>query len=193
MNIASQLFGPSPNGKQTAQTNMINDAIAKQLDIIESKIDRLAEDMALLLDDRTAPLEFDAVQIQAKKISTAETKQIHLEDEESEDEIMQTQRLRRSAIERFERKVLNSLGGPVTFKKKLHAKLARIRIEGSTATTGKGYGIGKLRIHDDMKVHKDGICSPGTCSVDFFTIEEREQLKQYIRDNYSYIIRGRHA
>ena len=160
---------------------------------IRDMVTRIGRDIELLLEERTKPAQVDAVQIQAKKLPTAPPVQIDLGDEESEDDVMQTERRRRAAIERFERRVAKKLGGAEIFKKKLRAKIARIRIEGSTATSGKGYGIGKLRIEDEMIFDKDGECKPESCTVDFFTVKEREQLKEYIRENYSYIIKGRHA
>lgn len=130
MNIASQLFGPSPNGKQAAQTNMINDAIAKQLDIIESKINRLAEDMALLLDERTRP----AV---PKKYPTEETVEIDI-DPEHVNELANAMSfdIEKGAGSRRNRKPrlhllqenVTKLGGEKIFKKKYQAGLVKLSI-----------------------------------------------------------------
>lgn len=162
-------------------------------------IDRLSTFSADLaeLDKRVSALEeartqvvFETANIAAKKLPAARGAQYEIGDVH---DATQTQRRCRPAIERFERRVAKKLGGSKMFMKKLSAKVASIRIEGPKATSGKGYGIGRLRIKDEMILDKDGEFKPGSCTVDFSTVQEREQLKKYIRQNYNYIIKGSHA
>lgn len=182
-------------GKMATWGTLISENTAKLSELADA-VARLSSDLAEI-DKRVSALEeaktqvvFETANLAAKKLSAARGVQYEIGDVH---DATQTQRRCRPAIERFERRVAKKLGGSKTFMKKLSAKVASIRIEGPKATSGKGYAIGRLRIKDEMIFDKDGEFKPGSCTVDFFTVQEREQLKKYIRENYNYIIKGSHV
>lgn len=104
-----------PNTAQTKHDNITDDTMLKQLDIIESKINRLAEDMALLLEERTRP----AV---PKKYPTEETVEIDIYPELTKD-LAEVLKPRRTPTD-FVASRIEQMGGKTMFARKYSAGLA---------------------------------------------------------------------
>lgn len=198
MNIASQLFGQSPNGKQTAQTNAMNEVIAKQLDIIESKINRLAEDMALLLDERTRPM------MEPKKYSTEETVKIKVDTKGIKDlanaidfDIEKGLGLRKNRKPRLEllHENVARLGGDKIFRKKFEAGLAKLSIckfKSDTYYFKKRHVLARIDIIDStLPRTKSG--SEKKLGMECYTEREFLELMDVLSTILGTDLRSRHA
>jgi hypothetical protein len=99
---------------------------------IRDAIERMNRDIQLLLDERTRPLTFEAVQVEAKKLPTEETPQVTIEPNYNR---VKGTRLS-SASELITRKVI-AMGGAGMLKKKYDAGLVKVYIYPFNNTASK--------------------------------------------------------